>query len=305
MTRDDRAEGLLLGVALGDALGAPLEGAPQVAEADILADERSTRRLVHTDDTALTLVLARHLAQRRDTTGLEEDVLAHEFAQAWSAEPWRGYGATVTQVFQLLNTGVPWQQATRTFFDGEGSFGNGAAMRVAPIALVGASPHDTAELARRSAVVTHAHQHGKDGAACHAVAAYLALTGDPARPLEVTPFLQNLARVVRSRPWHEKFDRIAELAHRGADPDHAARVLGNDVSALGSVPLALLAFLHNPDDPAAAIRYALRGGGDADTIAAMAGALAGARNGAGSLPQQCVRRLEARQALTELAGRLA
>jgi poly(ADP-ribose) glycohydrolase ARH3 len=292
-------------VALGDALGASFEGRACVTEAQVRTAERSTARLVHTDDTALTLVLARHLAQRCDPGELDEDTLAREFAQAWSAEPWRGYGATVAQVFQLLNTGVPWHQATRTFFEGTGSYGNGAAMRVTPVALVADSVHHAAELARRSAVVTHAHPHGQDGAACQAVAAYLAITCDPAQPLDVTAFIQDLARVVRSRAWHEKFDRVAELAHHHPGPAHAARALGNDVSALGSVPLALLTFLLHPDAPDAAIRFAVRAGGDTDTIAAMAGALVCARTGDRALPEHTVRRLEAGQTLIELADRLA
>jgi poly(ADP-ribose) glycohydrolase ARH3 len=131
------------------------------------------------------------------------------------------------------------------------------------------------------------------------------MTCDPARPLDVTAFVQDLARVVRSRAWHEKFDRIAELARRHPDPEHAASALGNHVFALGSAPLALLTFLLHPDTPDGAIRFAVQVGGDTDTIAAMAGALAGARTGDHALPEHAVRRLEAGQALVELADRLA
>lgn len=306
MTRRNRARGLLLAAAIGDAMGAPFEGRAEVEETDLLAEERAPSRLVHTDDTALLLVLAEHLAARReDDAPLDEDVLAEEFARAWQAEPWRGYGPGAAEIFRLVNAGMPWREATRSLFQGQGSHGNGAAMRVAPVALVATSPHHAAELAVRSAELTHAHKHGQHGAACQAVAVHLALGSDPSRPLDTTRFVHDLGRVVRSTPWHEKFDRITELAHRQAGPEHAARALGNDVSALGSVPLALLAFLRHPDQPAEAIHFAILAGGDTDTIASMAGAIAGARNGADPLPEAWIDRLEAGAQLTALAGRLS
>ncbi|MDX8140487.1 MULTISPECIES: ADP-ribosylglycohydrolase family protein [Lentzea] len=262
-------------------------------------------RLTHTDDTALALVLAAHLARRRVERGLDRDVLALEFAAAWRAEPWRGYGSGAAQVLGLIGDGASWRSAARATFGGQGSYGNGAAMRVAPVALVASSVHHAAELGRQSAEVTHGHEHGQLGAACQAAAAYLALHGDRRHRLDATRFLQDLARVIRSRPWHERFDRISELIRHDASPAHAARALGNDVSALGSVPLALLAFLTRPDDAAAAIRFAVLGGGDADTIASMAGALAGARNGAQVFSESWITRLEAAEPLSRLTDQMA
>ncbi|SFQ72063.1 poly(ADP-ribose) glycohydrolase ARH3 [Amycolatopsis arida] len=303
----DRALGLLLGGALGDALGAPFEGRAAVDAAEIAAVERAANPLAHTDDTALTLALAAHLAARRDDHGglVDPDALARELAAAWRAEPWRGYGPGAARVFELIDNGTPWRAAASAAFGGAGSFGNGAAMRVAPVALVTTSARQAAELGARTGELTHAHEHGRFGAATQAAAAYLALRGDPARPVDVTRFLRELHRAVPSRPWHEKLNRVAELVRTAAEPEHAARALGNDVSALGSVPAAVLAFLQHPDDPVATLRYALRVAGDADTIAAMAGALAGARCGAGAFPRAWVDRLEAAAALHELAGRLA
>ncbi|MEV6712600.1 ADP-ribosylglycohydrolase family protein [Lentzea sp. NPDC051208] len=296
-----RVLGLLAGGALGDALGAPFEGQSAVAAAELTEHEKSGTRLTHTDDTALALVLARHLADRRDERGVDGDMLALELAQAWKAEPWRGYGSGAQHVLGLIEAGVPWSRAARATFGGQGSYGNGAAMRVAPVALVATSLHHAAELGRRSAEVTHAHEDGQLGAACLAGAAYLALHSTPGRRLDVARLLQDLGRVVRSRSWHQKFDRIGELIRHEVAPGHAARALGNDVSALGSVPLALLAFLGRCDEAAETIRYAVLAGGDTDTIASMAGALVGARNGAAAFPESWTSRLEA----TEQLGRLA
>lgn len=205
----------------------------------------------------------------------------------------------------MISTGVSWQTASRAAFGGQGSFGNGGAMRVAPVATVAADLHHAGELAVRTAGVTHAHEDGQRGAALQAGAAFLVLESDPARPLDVDQLLHDLGQVVQSRSWHEKLERIAELTRISASPQRAASVLGNDVTALGSVPTALLSFLVNRDDPATTIRYAIRVGGDTDTIAAMAGALAGARHGASALPDAWLQRLEIAERIRAVALRLS
>ncbi|GGM48025.1 hypothetical protein GCM10012275_18850 [Longimycelium tulufanense] len=309
VTRNDKCRGLLLGAGLGDALGAPFEGRSRVGSATLTAEEEAPSNLVHTDDTALTLALAEHLAARRAANPLDdaidEDTLAQRFAEAWRREPWRGFGGGIIEVFGLIHEGVPWHRASRAIFGGEGSFGNGAAMRVAPVALVGRSLQHTVELGYRSAVVSHAHPDAQHGAALQAAAAFLALCSDPATPLDSTLFLQGLGQVVHAPAWQDKLDRIAELLTRRSTPQHAGAILGNGVAALESVPTAVLAFLRNPDDSAETIRYAIHIGGDTDTIASMAGALAGARNGAKALPTRWIRRLEPTARLVELADRLS
>lgn len=87
VTRTDKCCGLLL----GDALGAPFQGRTTVDTDTLDAEERAPSLLVHSDDTALNIVLAEQLATRRDTDLLDEDALAREFAAAWKREPWRGF----------------------------------------------------------------------------------------------------------------------------------------------------------------------------------------------------------------------
>ncbi|WP_277682186.1 ADP-ribosylglycohydrolase family protein [Saccharomonospora azurea] len=308
-SRIEKARGLLFGLALGDCLGAPFEGKVGVTDADIVAKENATDTLPHTDDTALALVLARHLAQRRGDAREPEkfvdlDLLAREFADAWHAEPWRGYGGGVTKSFRLIVEGTPWREAIRAVYP-EGSFGNGGAMRVAPVALVGTDSGQVAALARRSAEVTHAHDDALHGAVCQAVATHVALSLAPDEPVRAGDFVDSVRPAVPSPLWQDKFDRVVELVEQRADPAQAAAVLGNDVSAPGSVPLALLSFLRNAGDPSAAMRFAIRAGGDTDTVASMAGALAGAHSGYATLPRQAVSRLEAAAQLHLYAEHLA
>ncbi|WP_114453901.1 ADP-ribosylglycohydrolase family protein [Halopolyspora algeriensis] len=299
-----KARGLLLGVAVGDALGAAFEGHRSVDGDDLVRQERATTRLRYTDDTALTLVLARHLAARSNLVSVDEDALATELAREWHREPWRGYGAGSREIFERILTGTPWRQASEDCFGGQGSYGNGAAMRVAPIALVATGPSHAIELARRSAVVTHAHHHGRHGAMLQACAAFLALNSDPGTPLDRQAFLDHLARTVERTDWRTRLNTVRTLLD-SASPAVAASHLGNDAAAFTSVPLALLAFLQYPDQPAETIRYALRAGGDTDTIASMAAALTTARTGIQALPSAWLERLEQATEIGELADTLA
>jgi ADP-ribosylglycohydrolase len=100
--------GTLLGVAVGDALGAPFEGAPTIAQTDLARLVQDPGPLRYTDDTHLTLGLAQSLIDRPWFDGAH---LAQTFAHNFAAEPWRGHGAGPPQIFRLIEQGVPWQEA--------------------------------------------------------------------------------------------------------------------------------------------------------------------------------------------------
>jgi poly(ADP-ribose) glycohydrolase ARH3 len=61
--------------------------------------------------------------------------MAAIFAQNFAAEPWRGYGSGPPEIVRVFGEGVPWDEAATRLFGGRGSSGNGAAMRVQPVAL--------------------------------------------------------------------------------------------------------------------------------------------------------------------------
>ena len=87
---------------------------------------------------------------------IDQDVLAASFAQHYDFQ--RGYGPGTGRLLHEILDGVPWQHAVASTFDGRGSYGNGAAMRVAPLgAYFGSDLDSAADQATRSAAVTHAH----------------------------------------------------------------------------------------------------------------------------------------------------
>lgn len=124
----DRFRGVLVGTAVGDALGRPVEGHRRPG-LDYLDDMVGRLALLpYSDDTVLTLAVVESLLERDGFDGAD---LAFRFAEAWQAEPHRGWGRNVVSVFDAVLRGLPWEEAAARQFGGEGSLGNGAAMRVA------------------------------------------------------------------------------------------------------------------------------------------------------------------------------
>lgn len=318
--RQDKARGCLLGAACGDELGAAFEGAPHVNEDDLDAWLAADEPVRATDDTVMMRVLAEHLVERLgerrgerggrhgDPAGgvsyLDEDALMEAFVRVFRDEPWRGYGPGTAHLLEQVAGGQPWQEASARQFGGSGSLGNGGAMRVAPAGLLALPMNDVDDLARRSAALTHAHPLGTEGAALQARAVALAYGSDPAQPCDRDAFLDQLARYVTLDAYAERLQELRRLPADASAEDTAART-GNDITALSAVPAAVAAFVRHPDVPADAIRFAISLGGDTDTIATMAGAIAGARCGESALLAGWLQRLEDPDGLRALADRLA
>ena len=290
----DSARGLLLGTGVGDALGRPVEGMLSVPSTYIeeIVGERSMLR--YSDDTVLTIALAESLLACNGFNGSD---MAVRFAGAWHSEPHRGYGGAVVEVFAKIRRGAEWEEAAAGQFGGEGSFGNGGAMRVAPVALWAYRDlEDTVRLARQTCSVTHTHPVGIDGAVAQAVAAHHALNGD----FELRILLGDLDRLLATDRFRRKLEILEECVTR-VDDGAIVRQLGNGVSADRSVLTSIYCFAV-ADTFEQAVRRAIRMGGDTDTIAAMTGALAGARYGAADIPKAWIE-VEGRDRLLGLADR--
>jgi ADP-ribosylglycohydrolase len=272
----------LIGLSIGDALGARWEGAgfDPARLAAVLDPEEGIAPW--TDDTQMALSIVEVLL----TVGtIDQDRLAAAFGRRYEA--WRGYGAGMHAVLPELRSGKDWRQLRDRVFPG-GSFGNGSAMRVAPL---GAYLHDApaesvVAAAERSAEVTHAHPEAKAGAVATAVASWLAARSR-GRPM---PPLADLWAAVCA-PLHHSLEvsrglqRAASLPPSASLADAVTR-LGNGarVTCADTVPLALwIAFLHL-DDFALAVRHAIAAGGDTDTLAAIVGGIVAARVGVDAIP---------------------
>jgi poly(ADP-ribose) glycohydrolase ARH3 len=301
-SRLDRFTGCLLGLAVGDALGAPYEGLThadiffQFGSPDKLVTNPSGDSLYYTDDTEMMIGVAETLAE---CARIDEARLCRAFVENYHPE--RGYGQGARRVIEAMAKGEDYRTLAATIFPG-GSFGNGAAMRVAPVGLVFAdSPDELWAQARLSALPTHTHPLGIEGAQLLALAVAWAL--------HATTFSRKaFYRELLARAGTEEFQWHVGIASQ-LNPGDSLAGLGSTLHAHRSVVTAMACFATAPDDFEAVMSRAIGLGDDTDTVAAMAGALVGAFAGVGALPAGLLAKLEdgpakGRGHIAELAARL-
>lgn len=290
-----RFRGCLMGVAVGDAFGAPFEGAMEVSDNDWRKVADGDQRLRFTDDTHMTFGVIESLLGREDFDG---DNMARIFVRDYNSEPWRGYGAGPPQVFAMIEAGADWDEAARRLYGGHGSFGNGAAMRIAPIGLrYFSDPSQAVEFARKCASITHAHELGMEGAAAQASGVALAVSASP--PLDRDGFLGQILDHLEVPEMKQAIESVRSVI--GDGPRVVARDIGNGIEAVEAVPAALAAFLSNVDSFTETVSFAVAIGGDTDTIASMAGALSGAYLGEEAIPPAWRERAEGARSMGRLA----
>jgi poly(ADP-ribose) glycohydrolase ARH3 len=295
-----RFEGCLLGLAVGDALGAKFEA--QSAES-VRARFPTTEHLIaypteeiwYTDDTQMAIGVCEALIERGE---IVEDVLCRAFVANYV--PSRGYGRGARAVLDAMEDRRDYKEVAERHFPG-GSFGNGAAMRVAPVGLL--FHNDRRRLwdqARLSALPTHLHPLGIEGGQLLALAVALSTE---MKSFDRSAFFAELKTACQSSEYGSKLEEAAQVQ---APADLAA--LGNRIEALHSVPTAIASFALTPESFEETICNVIFLGGDTDTLAAMAGALSGAYVGAERLPARLVGLLESspkgRDYLRKLAGEL-
>ena len=164
--------GCLVGMAIGDALGARREGRGMSRSEDIVSLAEKLEQLIYTDDTHMTIGIAESLIENK---GFDGEHMAQTFIRNYEAELWRGYGPGPPIIFGMIKSGEAWYSAANRLYRG-GSFGNGSAMRVAPVGLLySRNLEKLREIAYQSSSITHSHELGKEGAALQACAVALAL----------------------------------------------------------------------------------------------------------------------------------
>ena len=317
----ERLTASILGQALGDALGFVVEAqSPEVAQAYVddwlrtgRAGERSHPQFSfgqYTDDTQLARELLRSFQQARCWDPADfADHIAALFREGREVGAGRG---TRTAVLRLLE-GVPWHESGTP----HPYAGNGAAMRAGPLGLL--VPDDAAmcRAAAEQARITHLDPRCAAGSAVIARAVALAARR---QPLHAGDFIEDLAAcaALTDRTVAAATRELAQwvtltplqaaqhLHASGLDRAHSEKWQGISAFVTPSVLWSLYAFLRSPDDYWETICTAIAVGGDTDTMAAMAGAISGARVGVEALPTDLVERVHDRgewgaPALAELA----
>ncbi len=271
----------LEGLSVGDAFGEQFFVDPYKVNDLIEARTLPAPPWHYTDDTEMALSV---IAVLRQSGELNQDRLALGFARRYDMR--RGYGPAMHGILPRMALPGAWPSLARGLFGGQGSFGNGAAMRVAPLGAYFAD--DLAlvvENAARSSDVTHAHPEAAAGAIAVAVGAALAarVAGGPYPSRQ--EFLDSVLPHVPDSVVRENIRHARDL-----DPSASVTLAvsalgsGHDISAPDTCPFALWCAGGHLDSYQEALWLTVSGLGDRDTTCAMVGGIVAPSAGAGSIP---------------------
>ena len=229
-----------------------------------------------TDDTAMALEIVANL---REFNAINPDELARAFSRRYASNPNRVYGAAMHDLLPKL-ANANYENEAAQLFDGAGSWGNGAAMRAAPIGAFFADDIEAATAnAELSARVTHAHPEAITGAVAVALAAAFAARGET----------DLLGLVIEQLPASEVKTRC-QIAREMTNADSikvAAKVgSGDGIAAHDTVPFCLWCVGKFIDSYEEAIWHTVAGLGDRDTTCAIVGGIVGARVGVEGIPSE-------------------
>lgn len=281
-----RARISLQGLAVGDAFGEQFFGPPGFVQERLARREVPFPTWPYTDDTAMAMSVVDILEQYG---GIEQDALVKMFVERHEEDPNRGYGAGVRQLLRAIAGGVSWREVVTASFGGQGSHGNGAAMRVAPLGAYFAD--DIQRLlteATASAAVTHAHHEAQAGAIAVAVAAAYGWCSQ--HMPDVVAGTSLLAFVESHVPPGEVRHGIRKALAMpdGTSVAHAASVLGSGhkISAVDTVPFALWCAQSSLDNYEEALWTTVSGLGDRDTTCAIVGGIVVLNTGVEAIPER-------------------
>ncbi|MFF1833073.1 ADP-ribosylglycohydrolase family protein [Streptomyces sp. NPDC058231] len=262
--RFERALASLRGLAVGDALGSQFF----VPANYPLLKQRAVPPgpWQWTDDTEMaSSVLAVLIEHGR----IDQDALAHAFADHHDFD--RGYGPAVNRLLRLVREGSDWRELASALFQGQGSWGNGSSMRIAPLgAWYADDPEQATHQAEISSYTTHQHREAVVGAM--AVAAAASLAAAPGGPPTPTGLLDGVIALVPRSAVGAGLRRARDMLDY-SDTGTVAAVLGNGrrTSAHDTVPFALWSAARSLGDFEEAFWVTAQAGGDVDTTCAIVG----------------------------------
>ena len=284
----DRFAGVLLGTAVGDAIGLPRENLSARRAARMFGPPPLRHRLIFgrglcSDDTEHACMTAQALVR----SGGDADAFLRSLA--WKLRWWvlglpAGVGFATLRACIKLWLGVSPRRS------GVRSAGNGPAMRAAVIGVAfGDDSARLAELIERSTSLTHRDPRAYAGALAVALAAHHGATGGPTG-VEASKFLEQVEAAAGDAEIVGLVRRAATFMAEGRSIAEYAELLGARGGVSGyinqTVPVALFAWLRWPGDFRRAVEEVIALGGDTDTTGAIVGALVGATAGAAAIPRE-------------------
>lgn len=280
-----RAYESLEGLCCGDAFGERFFVREEMARSLINEKAIPAPPSKFTDGTMMAISIVSTLEEHGE---IDQDHLAMSFARNYDFT--RGYGPAMHGLLaSIRQRRGHWRDEARALFEGQGSFGNGSAMRVAPLGAYFADDLDmVVEQAERSAVTTHCHAEAVAGAIAVALAAALAWQQRNTPQIACVPeFLQQIHQRTPASHVRRGIQKAVDLAN-GTPAQAAVSVLGNGsrVTAQDTVPFALWSAACHLNDYEEALWATVSGLGDRDTTCAIVGGVVVMHSGLRSIPKQ-------------------
>ncbi len=290
--RIKRAERSLLGVSIGDAFGDSFFGDEDLILKKIRSREIPETKWEFTDDTVMSIAIFEELEKKGD---INQDDLIKTFCKNHDLDVNRGYGATLRRLLREVKSGGDWRDLSKSMFDGQGSMGNGAAMRVCPIgAYYSDNLEKVKELAIKSAEITHSNIEAIAGAIAIAVGTALttqlfidnqtlAPIGFIERILDELPACDTKSKIAKSRsvPYDYQIETVRTILGNGTN-----------MTSQDTVPFAIWCTAYNLDNFENALWKAVSILGDRDTICAMVGGMTIMSSKSESIPNTWVSLVE-------------
>lgn len=292
---EDRVERMSLSLealGLGDALGNMLSYRAELAPQRLAQDDLPAGPWCHSDDTEMAISIAGVLKAHGY---IHQDALAKRFVRRFERDPTRGYGSMTRRQMQEILAGAHWRESAAKAFGGQGSKGNGGAMRVAPLGAYFANDlNRCVQEASASAVVTHTHSEGVAGAIAVALGAALAWQLKNFEPgKRPKRFFAELLRLTPTSEVRRGIFQASQIPSN-TPAKAAAKALGNGslVTAPDTVPFCLWIAAHHMDNFVGALAETIRVDGDCDTNAAIVAGMVALSVGRSAIPAEWLKSRE-------------
>jgi ADP-ribosylglycohydrolase len=286
LNREERITGCLFGGALGDAIGSHFEGLVVVDNFAIPPTLRVT------DDTQLTIATCESIVE---SSGVSPESVANHFVRWYRERRINGLGASTLKALSELDAGGHWAMVGAT---GERAAGNGAAMRIAPLAFfLDPDKESERQTFRDICRITHRNDEAYIGALAILRTIRCLIDGGQLDD-------ELLARVIETLPDSNVRDRLSLVRDSNCSIDDYALRFSASGYVADSVPLAILAAI-KATDILDTIRALVECGGDTDTTASMFGQIFGAANGMSCIPMDTINQIDAVTIVRDTAANLA
>ncbi|TZE81413.1 ADP-ribosylglycohydrolase family protein [Calorimonas adulescens] len=296
----DRYEGCLVGLAIGDALGMPVElmGVDEIERTyghieDMVNAKAGLNsgllRGQYTDDTQMTIALAEAIIE---AGYVEQYTVSGRFVKLDGKLIGPGLGCMTG--IKNMERGVPWDRA------GSDSAGNGAAMRTAPVALFyHGDPDRIIRATRVHSIMTHRDERAVEAAVITSLTIDYLLDGRD--PDELIGYVLKFAR---NEEIIEEIKKVDSIIKGGIDEGKAIKQFNISGYSVGTLGASLYIFLRYRKSFKDAVLMAVNMGGDSDTIASIVGAFSGAYNGIYAIPDKWISSLKDSGYIRSLADTL-